>query len=221
MNKHMTFCVFLSLVIAFGLRAQDFQLYSCATNPPDFSKLSYHEAEEAGFSEADQIAIGAKKICPEYITNLVNELQNGRLDDNRKALAIHLMGSLCPTDTNSIEVLIKYIDLKDTNLVSKTRTALWGAYPAEEALVCIGKPSVNPILQHLPNETYELRRHLMCEALVLIEGKNDAMFNESDGKAKVHGQITNLLAAESDSSKKANLELALKGVETLTTKSGW
>jgi len=204
----------IQLTITLGVHAQNLNVISnCATNPPNFSKLPYKEADEAAFLEDDLIGREAKTICPEYITNLVNQLRYGQLDNDNKVLAIWLLGELHPIDANSIDVLIEYVDLKATKLDPKTRIRRWGDYPAEEALIKIGMPTVNHILNHLSTETNELRRHLMCVVLVEVEGKKGEVFNGADGKAITQNQIKHKLADESDSTRRANLEAALKELE--------
>ncbi|MGH7976620.1 MAG: hypothetical protein ACREDS_00530 [Limisphaerales bacterium] len=168
MKKYIS--LILLLAISIVVKAQDSQVNSdCFTNPPDFNKLSYDEANTVVDSEDDLIGRGIKKICPEYITNLVNQIRNGALNSDNKTLAIYLLGELHPDDTNSIEVLIENIDFKATKFdhILKTRISIkrWGSYPAEEALIKIGRPVVDPILNHLPTENSELRRQLMCDVL--------------------------------------------------------
>jgi hypothetical protein len=148
----------LLLIITLDARAQNFGVASdCITNPPDFGKMSY---QMAGQVVNDELR---KKLCPEYIKNLVNEIRQGDMGGN-KAPAIYLLGELRPHDEDSIEVLIENIDLKSppNPLLAPLR---WGEYPAEEALVKIGDPTVIPILNHLPTENSELRRQLMCDVL--------------------------------------------------------
>jgi hypothetical protein len=160
-------CFALFFTANFGLHAQNLATeVGCATNPPDFGKLSYREADNAVKSEDDLIlSERVKKICPDYIINLANQLQEGHLNNDNKTLAIYFLGALHPTDTNSIEVLIENIDFRATKFDLKSAPMRWGKYPAEEALMKIGKPVVNPILNHLPTETSQLRRQLMCDVL--------------------------------------------------------
>ena len=68
-------------------------------------------------------------------------------------------------NTNSIEVLIEDIDLKATKFDEPASLPRWGFYPAQQALIKIGEPVVEPILNHLPTEISELRRRLMCDVL--------------------------------------------------------
>jgi hypothetical protein len=204
MKERLTHCLIVFSILTLRVAAQNSAMNSdCTTNPPDFSKLSYEAASDAVNFENDSIlSTHEKKICPEYITNLANEIQQGNISDEKRVLGIWLLGSLRPNDTNSVEVLIKYIDLRASRFDPKTRIRRWGDYPAEEALIKIGEPTVNPLLSYLPNEINGLRRHLMCEVLRRVEGKENAQ-----------GQIKQRLAAESDLTRQANLKAALKEFE--------
>jgi hypothetical protein len=183
----------LLLIMTLRAHAQNVAATSnCVTNPPDFAKLSYEEASEALEPEA------RKEICPEYLTNLVSQIRHGNLSNDNKTLAIYLLGTFHPKDTNSIEALVECIDFRASRFDPKTRISRWGEYPAEEALTRIGGPVINPILAHLPTETKQLRRHLMCEVLKRV----------ADEKA-CQAHLSHVLAAESDATKKANLEAAL------------
>jgi hypothetical protein len=166
MIKHLIHCsIFLSITLS-GIQAQSLKMQNCVTNPPELNKMSYEEADQAISSEEDSIlSTKIERICPEYITNLVIEIRSAQLNNNNRVLAIYFLGELRPSDTNSIEALIDYIDLKASRFDPKTRFRRWGQYPAEEALIKIGKPVVDPILNHLPKETSELRRQLMCNVL--------------------------------------------------------
>jgi len=154
------YCSLFILLTTFHLHAQN-----CITNPPDFIYLSYNEANATVKSEDDSIGRGAEKVCPEYITNLVYQLREGHLSNDNKTLAIYLLGELHPNDTNSIEFLIENIDFKATKIDPPWAPRRWGEYPAEEALITVGQPAVIPILNHLPSETNQLRRQLMCDVL--------------------------------------------------------
>ena len=153
----MKICILIFLLVAtFTVHAQN---SDCITNPPDFSKLSYGEANAVVNSEK------TKNVCPGYIANLASQLRRGDLSDDNKTVAIYFLGTLRPTDTNSIEILIENIDFRALKLDPKTDLRRWGQFPAEEALIKIGKPVIEPILEHLPKETSELRRQLMCNVL--------------------------------------------------------
>jgi hypothetical protein len=148
-----------------GLGAQNALPSSAYDNPPDFGKLTYEKALDAVYDEDNMISRGAKKIGAQYINNLVHQLQYGHLSNDNKTLAINLLGDLHPNDTNAIEFLIENIDFIAARIEPPDHITRWGKYPAEEALVAIGKPAVEPILNHLPQENDELRRQLMCDVL--------------------------------------------------------
>jgi len=157
----------LLLVTSFSAIAQSIVTASnYATNPPDFIHLSYEEANAAVKSEDDSInAMKAIKISPEYITNLIYQLQYGHLNNDNKTLAIYFLGTLRPTDADSIEFLIEDIDFRASRTDPLLAPLRWGQFPAQDALRKIGLPTVDPILNHLPKEDNELRRQLMCNVL--------------------------------------------------------
>jgi hypothetical protein len=175
--------------------------------------MSYDEASDAVTREANDIMASKWKIIgPEYLSNLVGVVRNGNLDDERKVLAVYLLGELRPSDTNSVMALLENIDLKSLKYDLRSMPR-WGDYPAQEALISIGKPCVSVLLGSLPSEGRELRRHLICKTLVEIEGRNGESVSKELGRQIVQTQLGEKLATESDPSKKANLELALKEVE--------
>ena len=219
MNKHMAFVLLLAAICT--SRAQDLGVkWPSATNPPDWGKMSYEEADAASRSEDNLICNGWKRIGPEYVTNLVGQLRSGRLDNDRKVLIVWLLGEFWlsgkvqAADTSTIEVLIEYIDLKATKFDPKVSPPRWGNYPAQEALMYgVRKPAANPILQHLPSESNELRRRLMCEVLEHVESWKGKVFDGALGKATAQEEIRQRLAGESDSAKLTNLKAALKELE--------
>jgi len=214
-NNCLLFCLAILMAVVTRASAQEWVNTSGATNAPDFSKLSYDEASDEALSESVHImGSKTKKIGPQYIANLVNQLRQGNLDDDKKVVVIWLLGELRASDTNAIEMLIKNIDLKASKLDPLLRIRRWGEYPAEEALENIGMPVVDPVFSHLSTESKGLRRHLMCKALIQVEGKIDGRWNvnqsEALGKQFCKQQLNQMLSNESDPAKKANIELALK-----------
>jgi len=209
----LSFVVYASMALASDIYANNNSETNagCVTNPPALETMPYQQASDAVSEELLHIqAIKSKRIGPEYITNIVTMLRRGKLDVDTRVLAIYLLGELHPDDTNSVTVLIENIDLKAVKIDPPGSSARWGQYPAQEALIKIGRPTVDLILQVLPNETKELRRYLMCDALVKIEGWNKPDFNKAEGQKIVQAQINEKLASESDPIKRTNLELALK-----------
>jgi len=208
----LPFAIYVCMTLVPDLRANEYDTNAgCVTNPPPLETMPYQQGSDAVSEELLEIqTIKSKRICPEYIANLVNVVRNGKLDVDKKVLAIYLLGELHPIDTNSVTVLIENIDLKAARIDPATRVRRWGQYPAQEALIKIGRPTVGLILQFLPAEAKELRRHIMCDALVQIEGWNKPVFNKGEGQKIVETQIKEKLASESDPARRTNLELALK-----------
>jgi hypothetical protein len=202
-------CVFLLLVAISNGHTQSFLALSTITNPPDFSRLSYAEADSAVRVDAENISSGWK-FSSEYLTNLLYQFQQGKLSNRKKVLCAWLIGELRPNDTNSIECLIENISLEATNF-DDVRLGLirWGNYPVQEALGKIGKPAVNPIFEHLRIETDNRRRNLMCRVLELTEDGKSIAENSEIAKGQLQGKI----AAETDPIIKANLEAALEEIE--------
>lgn len=129
--------------------------------PPDFTKMpSYKEMNAA----LDAVVELKPMATPEYVSNLVSQIKQDNASDEAKVYAIFLLGELRATNTTAIEILIEKIDLKAPRQLA-LRLPPWGEYPAEEALIKIGKPVIDPILNHLPTENSELRRQLMCDVL--------------------------------------------------------
>lgn len=200
--------------MVFTAHAQPFQPHLDATaNPPNFIGMSYNDGRHAVDYEVDSILVTkTKKINGQYIADLVHQLRDVRLSNDKKVFVIYLLGELSPPGASSIEALIEYIDLKATKLEPKGRISvqLWGEYPAEEALIKMGLPTVNPILNHLAIEKDTLRRHLMCEVLIRVEGKKGLNFNAAEGKHVAEDQIKEKLAQESNPERRANLQAVIQ-----------
>lgn len=206
MNLLPIICVLAFWISFLNLQALETPpILNCATNPPDYSKLTFSEADVATKAE-EQSILGTriKRICPEYITNLVFQLRSGSLNESNKVLTVYLLGMLHPDDSNSIEALIECIELRATVFDPKTAIVRWGYYPAQEALIGIRKPALNPVIAHLHSETNSLRRHLMCGVVRHVEGWKSGMEH-----------LKKLAAAESDAERRKNLELSVEALEKL------
>jgi len=129
--------------------------------PPDFTKMPSFKEMDAALNAVEDLK---QTATPEYVSNLVFQIRQDNASDEAKVYAIFLLGKLHATNSTAIEVLIDKIDLKAPHQLA-LRLPPWGKYPAEEALMKIGKPVVDPILNHLPNETSQFRRQLMCDVL--------------------------------------------------------
>jgi hypothetical protein len=194
----------LFLIMVFVARADDSTTgVDLIATPPNFGAMSYEDGNKA-VNEIIRSVVSTrlKKVGPEFVAGLVEQLEQGNLIDEKKVLVIYVLGHLRPKDAHSIDVLIENIDLKAPRMDPATDIARWGMYPAADALERIGVPVIDPILNHLPNEGNDLRRHLMCRVLKSVEGKDTA-----------NKQIKERLAGESNLSKRANLGLSLKEVE--------
>jgi hypothetical protein len=205
MKRYSIHYMFVLFIWAFNGHTQSFLTLSTITNPPDFSKLSYAESDSAVRAAGENISSG-RKFSSEYLTNLVYQFQQGKLSNRKKVLCAWLIGELHPNDINSIECLISNIDLEATNF-DDVRLGLirWGNYPAQEALCKVGKPAIDPIFEHLRTETDNRRRNLMCQVLEMTEGGKNIGENSEIAKS----QIMDKIAAETNATKKANLETAL------------
>lgn len=129
--------------------------------PPDFTKMASYKEMNAALNAVED---SRPTATPEYVSNLVFQIKKESASDEARVYAIFLLGKLHATNSTAIEVLIDKIDLKAPHQLA-LRLPPWGEYPAEEALVTIGKPVVEPILNHLSGETNQLRRQLMCDVL--------------------------------------------------------
>ena len=172
--------------------------------PPNFGDMSYDEADKAVYGILWPVVTKEKTLGPKFVPGLVDQLRHGKLTDEKKVLVIYILGCLRPKDEDSVEVLIENIDLKAPHLDPAYGIPRWGEYPAEEALVRIGVPAIDPILNHLPNEGNALRRHLMCGVL---------KDKHVEGKEAANNRLKERLAREPDPSKRVNLELSLKELE--------
>jgi hypothetical protein len=171
--------------------------------PVNFAQMSYGDADKAVNELIRSVlVIRPKSASPEFVSGLVNQLRQVKLTDEKKVLVIYLLGIAGPKDADSVEVLIENIDLKAPRMDMAYDIPRWGPYPAQDALVRIGVPAIDPILRHLPDEGNELRRHLMCGVLKSVEHKETAI-----------DQLKQRLTLESNPKKQTNLELSLQELE--------
>ena len=127
--------------------------------------------------------------------NLVKLLRDGNLPTEKKVYVIYLLGQL--RAVSAVTILIDHIDLKAPK-VDSDAIGRWGLYPAQEALVRIGTPAVNAVIDKLPTEKNELRRQLMCAVL------SDAL-----GSRVADAMLRFRHEEERDPSHRANLEAAI------------
>ena len=86
----------------------------------------------------------------------------------------------------------------DDEVLPQGKMARWGRYPAVEALIRIGKPSVAAMLRNLASSSDQHVRALSARVIFYVEG-------EQIGRLIVE----NAIAKEDDSVKKKNLEASL------------
>jgi hypothetical protein len=157
--KRKLICIPILLLIALlNTIGQD----AAITNlPPDFTKMLSYREMNAALNAVEDLKPTA---TPEYVSNLVFQIKQENASDEAKVYAVFLLGKLGATNADAIKILIDKIDLKAPPQIA-LRLPPWGQYPAEEALIKVGQPVIEPILNHLPKETNELRRQLMCDVL--------------------------------------------------------
>jgi hypothetical protein len=130
------------------------------------------------------------------------QIQSGRLPDEGMLYAIVLLGQL--RAANAVTTLIEHIDFMPARKDSSGGIGRWGPYPAQEALVRIGTPAVNMVLDKLPVERNDLRRQLMC-----------AVISDAVGKDVADAMLRLRYANEQDSVRRANLEAAIRALQKL------
>jgi len=180
-----------------------------ATSPPDFASLSYVDARTAVGVTLDDVNGCLLHLSSEYPLNIIQQLKEKNLSDNKKALAIYLLGAIKPQDTNSIAVLVERIDFEVKVPYSdpKWRSLYsWSLYPARDALLRIGEASVGPIVLDLPCETNALRRQLLCAVVSTFWRTN--WTTAWQPKAAID-QLQRLRATESEQSRQQNIDAAL------------
>ena len=133
----------------------------------------------------------------EITTNIIGQLRNAGLPNEGKVYAIYLLGELRAAPATNI--LIENIDLKATKVDRKGAIGRWGPYPAQEALVKIGTPAVNMVLDKLPTEQNDLRRQLMC-----------AVISDAVGRRVADAMLRFRYEEERDPSNRANIEAAIR-----------
>ena len=114
--------------------------------------------------------------------------------------AIVLLGQL--RAANAVTTLIEHIDFKPARKDTSGGIGRWGPHPAQEALVKIGTPAVNMVLDKLPAENNDLRRQLMC-----------AVISDALGPKVADATLRFRFADEQNPSHRANLEAAIRLIQ--------
>jgi hypothetical protein len=106
--------------------------------------------------------------------NLIEQLHNTRENETILQCA-YMLGEM--RATAAIPALVAKIEFKAARADNRKPGApRWKRFPAEEALVKIGNPAVNPIVLALAVEEDRTRRKLMVEVLCGVLGKDVADF---------------------------------------------
>ena len=150
--------------------------------------------------ERDEVTNRLAHERHQLIGDLMNQLDALRKGDAKgKEHIIYLLGTYGATE--AVKLLTDMIDFKATIVDPRVRIGRWGLYPAQEALVKIGKPAANEVLRRIASEADPTRRKLMCIVIEAVEG-------EKVGRLR----LTWLLEEEKDPARRTNLEEALKMV---------
>jgi len=121
---------------------------------------------------------------------------------NVQAAAIYLIGRNRLSD--GVPELVRRIDFDTGAEPKKTAEPLWERYPAMEALITIGSPSVRPSVELLATDPNEVRRNLAVKVIRYVEGPEVAKFI-----------LERAIAAESEPKRRANLSDGMKRLQTL------
>ena len=119
-----------------------------------------------------------------------------------QAAAIYLIGRHHLTD--GVTELIRRIDFDPGRQALPGAEPLWEQYPALEALITIGKPSIPATLDLLATEHDDLRRSLAVKVVRYVEGPEVAEFI-----------LQKAQAAQSDAARKALLKDGLARLSKL------
>jgi hypothetical protein len=91
-----------------------------------------------------------------------------------QAAAIYLIGRNRLSD--GTDELIRRIDFDPGTRAQRGPRPLWEQYPAMEALITIGQPSIKPAVELLATESDDLRRALAVKVVRYVNGAETAEF---------------------------------------------
>jgi hypothetical protein len=119
-----------------------------------------------------------------------------------QAAAIYLIGRNRLSD--GVPELVRRIDFDTGAEPKKAAEPLWERYPAMEALITIGSPSVRPSVELLATDPNEVRRILAVKVIRYVEGPEVSRFI-----------LEKALAGESEPKRRDNLSDAIRRLQTL------
>lgn len=121
---------------------------------------------------------------------------------NVQAAAIYMIGR--HRLSGGVRDLIQRIDFEAAWQSPTKSLPLWERYPAMEALITIGLPSVPPAVELLASDTNDLRRELAVKVIRQVEGPDVSVFI-----------LERAYANEGDANRKAMLKEALSRLHKL------
>jgi hypothetical protein len=151
-------------------------------------------------SASGVLSSGVDKAAQGYhdVTNeIIAQIQSGKLPNEGMLYAIVLLGQW--RAANAVTTLIEHIDFQPAGKDPSGGIGRWGPYPAQDALVKIGTPAVNMVLDKLATEHNNLRRQLMC-----------AVISDALGKRVADAMLRFRHEEERDPSHRANLDAAIR-----------
>jgi hypothetical protein len=162
------------------------------------AKRSRESDNAAVYASINKIQVSYRRL----VKTLLGRIESNRLANCAEAGSIYSLGYL--RAIAAVPELLKRVAF--ANLVNEPKSRivlgyLWGMYPAKRALISIGMPSVRAILKVLPTERSALRRKLMVQVLVGVEGRAVTKF-----------RLRRLIAKATTAAAKTDLEAALRDV---------
>lgn len=121
---------------------------------------------------------------------------------NVQAAAIYIIGR--HRFSEGTTELVRHIDFDAGERMRSASLPLWDQYPAMEALIRIGLPSIQPTIELLATDSNELRRSLATKVIRYVEGPEVAKF-----------VLDRAYEKESDPKRRANLKNAIARLERL------
>jgi len=137
----------------------------------------------------------------EMLSVLVKHLDTST-SKNVQAAAIYLIGRYRLSD--GVNELIRRLDFDSGVRPARGPEPLYEQYPAVEALITIGQPSIPPMMQLLATDRNDLRRRLAVKVLRYVDGPDVAEFILRNAQAK-----------ETEPARNANLAEALQRLRKL------
>jgi hypothetical protein len=201
----------LVVVTSFGLRS---------FGDEDSGKASFLEElknlESLTYEEREKWLSNTSTSLRDLQSAVIKELKRSQSDDARACLAF-LLGRY--RSVEAAEPLSKMIGLKNPSYDRFPGLPLVGAYPAYDALVRIGTPSLRFMVKNLESSDDKTERDLSAQVIWRVLGTAfDNTTRGKKGKELARLFLCKAIEWQSDPAKKKNLESALKYFDTGTHK---